>query len=336
MATETNFRNVALRQCCTCQQDILQPIAASQIETLRRRTNEESKTTTVFPFYCTRLLNLTLEGKAGAELVAGLVELLGIERAANAEGQTAVDLGVVGEGGNAEVVDLGLRMVSWVWVLIAREITHLGEGSRVKLVLGSELKTDVGAGLGVPGGLGTGLDSRVDLLVVGGGEDAQGVGGSDGGVVERGGVANGGAVLGDGGLLDVVADLTTNDEALVGDDSVGDGTDGTGSGVVGEDTAVEVGLLEVEVDLLALVAGSRAEVGEDLSLQAAGKGVVELDLSSENVGGVPRLGDADAWALCRQQVDVIAGEGTRAARRLRYVKDASAQCFRLVDLCKKT
>jgi len=170
---------------------ILQPIAASRIETLRRRTNEESKTTTVFPFYCTRLLNLTLEGKAGAELVAGLVELLGIERAANAEGQTAVDLGVVGEGGNAEVVDLGL-----------------GEGSRVKLVLGSELETDVGAGLGVPGGLGTSLDSRVDLLVVGGGEDAQGVGGSDGGVVERGGVANGGAVLGDGGLLDVVADLT--------------------------------------------------------------------------------------------------------------------------------
>ena len=215
-------------------------------------------------------------------------------------------------------------------------ITHLGEGSRVKLVLGSELKTDVGARLGVPGGLGASLDSRVDLLVVGGGEDAQGVGGGDGGVVQRGGVTDSGAVLGDGGLLDVVADLTTNDEALVGDDSVGDGTDGTGSGVVGEDTAVEVGLLEVEVDLLALVAGSRAEVGENLGLQAAGKGVVELDLSSENVGGVPRLGDADAWALCRQQVDVIASAGTRAARRLRYVKDAGLQCTRLVGFYEKT
>lgn len=51
---------------------------------------------------------LTLKGEAGAELVAGLVQLLGIERATNTEGQTAVDLGVVGEGSNAEVVDLGL------------------------------------------------------------------------------------------------------------------------------------------------------------------------------------------------------------------------------------
>jgi hypothetical protein len=52
--------------------------------------------------------SLTLEGEAGAELVTGLVELLGIERATNAKGQTRVDLGVVGEGRNAEVVDLGL------------------------------------------------------------------------------------------------------------------------------------------------------------------------------------------------------------------------------------
>jgi hypothetical protein len=28
--------------------------------------------------------------------------------------------------------------------------------------------------------------------------------------------------------------------------------------------------------------------------------------------------------LCRQQGDVIASDGTRAARRLRYVKDGSA------------
>jgi hypothetical protein len=51
---------------------------------------------------------LTLEGEAGAELVARLVKFLRIEGAANAEGQAAVDLGVVGEGGDAAVVDLGL------------------------------------------------------------------------------------------------------------------------------------------------------------------------------------------------------------------------------------
>lgn len=58
--------------------------------------------------YPEELTSLTLKGEAGAELVAGLVQLLGIERAANAKGQAAVDLGVVGEGSNAEVVDLGL------------------------------------------------------------------------------------------------------------------------------------------------------------------------------------------------------------------------------------
>lgn len=52
----------------------------------------------------------TLESEAGSELVAGLVQLLGIERAANTESQTGVDLGVVGEGRNAEVVDLGLSI----------------------------------------------------------------------------------------------------------------------------------------------------------------------------------------------------------------------------------
>lgn len=41
--------------------------------------------------------------------MAGLVELLGIERATDAKGQAAVDLGVVGEGSNTEVVDLGLE-----------------------------------------------------------------------------------------------------------------------------------------------------------------------------------------------------------------------------------
>jgi hypothetical protein len=54
---------------------------------------------------------LTLKGEAGAELVAGLVQLLGIKGAANAKGQTAVHLGVVCEGCNAEVVDLGLLLV---------------------------------------------------------------------------------------------------------------------------------------------------------------------------------------------------------------------------------
>lgn len=112
----------------------------------------------------------------------------------------------------------------------------------------------------------------------------------------------------------------------MGNNGIGDSANGTSGGVVSEDTAMEVGLLEVEVDLLALVAGSGAEVGEDLSLQAAGEGVVELDLGSEDVGGVPRLGDADACASRRQQMNCIARDGKVAARRLRCVKDAGFEC----------
>lgn len=70
-------------------------------------------------------------------------------------------------------------------------------------------------------------------------------------------------------------------------DSIGDGANGTSSRVVDKSTAVEGRLLEVKVDLLALVTGSGVEVGEDLSLQAASEGVVELNLGSQEVGGVP-------------------------------------------------
>ena len=51
---------------------------------------------------------LTLEDEAGADLVASLVELVGVERETNTEGGASVELGVVGEGSNTTVVDLGL------------------------------------------------------------------------------------------------------------------------------------------------------------------------------------------------------------------------------------
>ena len=52
--------------------------------------------------------HLTLEGEAGADLVAGLVELLGVEGDTDADGEALVDLGVVGEREETAVVDLGL------------------------------------------------------------------------------------------------------------------------------------------------------------------------------------------------------------------------------------
>ena len=53
-------------------------------------------------------IHLTLEGEGGADLVAGLVELGGVEGKTEAEGGAGVELGAVGKGGDTAVVDLDL------------------------------------------------------------------------------------------------------------------------------------------------------------------------------------------------------------------------------------
>jgi hypothetical protein len=223
-------------------------------------------------------MRLTLKGEAGTKLVGGLVKLLGVERATQAQGNTLAEEDVVGQSGHAAVVDL-----------------DLGKGDGVDAVLAGNLKADSVAGLGVPGGLGTGLNLAVNLVVVRGGEDAQVVGGGDGSAVDGGSVADGGAVGGDGGLADVVAGAGTGEEALVADNGVdvGDGT----LEQVKEGTAVEAGLLEVQVELGTLGGGGGEEVEETLKLEALGEGVVDLELSVEGVGGVPSLGQGEASRL---------------------------------------
>lgn len=52
--------------------------------------------------------NLTLEGEADTNLVGGLVNLLGVERATETQGDTGAEEDVVGDSGNTTVVDLGL------------------------------------------------------------------------------------------------------------------------------------------------------------------------------------------------------------------------------------
>jgi hypothetical protein len=51
---------------------------------------------------------LSLEGEAGANLVGGLVQVLGIERGTQTEGDTRAEENVVSQSGNTTVVDLGL------------------------------------------------------------------------------------------------------------------------------------------------------------------------------------------------------------------------------------
>lgn len=53
-------------------------------------------------------IHLSLEGEAGANLVGGLVQVLGIEGSTQAESDTGAEENVVGQSGNTTVVDLGL------------------------------------------------------------------------------------------------------------------------------------------------------------------------------------------------------------------------------------
>ena len=55
------------------------------------------------------LYTLCFENEGGTDFVGGLVELLGIKGAADAEGDTGAEENVVGNGSNTTVVDLDLN-----------------------------------------------------------------------------------------------------------------------------------------------------------------------------------------------------------------------------------
>lgn len=129
-------------------------------------------------------------------------------------------------------------------------------------------------------------------MVVRGGKDAALVGGGDGSRPGGRLVAHGSGEGGDAGLLDVVAGRATDDVAFVADDGVDVG--GGALEQVGEGADVELGLLEVDVDLGALLAGLGQEGEGTLELEALGEVVGVLNLGLERVQGVPRLGDGEA------------------------------------------
>jgi hypothetical protein len=177
-------------------------------------------------------------------------------------------------------------------------LTYLGESEGVKLVLGSKLEASGLAALDVVGGLGADLNGGVDLLVVRSGNNGE-VLGSDKGSSESGGlVAETERVAGDGGLLDVVTSLTTNEEALVAGGHIKDGVKvAVGKAVVDECARVNVGVLESKVELLGGAVGL-AGVPEvlEVDLDAGGGDIGELDLGVEERGGGPSLGDGDVCA----------------------------------------
>lgn len=80
--------------------------------------------TPVFVPFLKKILHLTLEGERGADLVAGLVELGGVEGEAEAEGGAGVELGAVGEGSNAAVVDLDLLFRVMLAIVSEAQYAH--------------------------------------------------------------------------------------------------------------------------------------------------------------------------------------------------------------------
>lgn len=254
--------------------------------------------------------------------MGSLVELLGIERATKTQGDTLTEEDVVGKSGNTTVVDLDLLLRKEL--VSNKELigmtfsgkTNLGKGDGVNAVLAGNLKANGVAGLGVPGGLGTSLDLAVDLVVVRSGKGAQVVSGGDGGAVLRGDVADSGAVAGQGSLVDIIASAGTGKETLVADDGIDVG--GGALEEVEEGTAVEAGLLEEQVELGTLGGGGGEEVEETLKLEALGEGVVDLNLGVEGVGGVPGLGQSQAYkreALATSSKQFSYGEALNCSRR---------------------
>ena len=155
----------------------------------------------------------------------------------------------------------------------------------VETVLARHLETNVVAAVGVPGRLRACLHLRVDLVVVRRGEDTQIVGGRDGCGIFGHGIADGSRVSGDRSLLHIVPSFRAYEETLVSQDSVDVG--GWALQEVEEGTGLEVGLLEVQVELGSFGLRTREELREKLGFQALGELIVQLDLSIKGIGGSP-------------------------------------------------
>ncbi|KAI3482094.1 hypothetical protein L1887_55225 [Cichorium endivia] len=220
----------------------------------------------LFPFETRRgaLRHLGLEGDRGTQLVGvgrslRVAELGGVER----KTERGLDAGAerlgVAEAEDTRVVDLGLH-----------------EGGRCRVVRGT----------------GTGLGVGVDTVVVAGRVGRQVAEAVEGDGVVGGVEAGAEVVAAQLALLDVVAGLSTGEEAVAAEDGVG------GEGGALEEVkvlaGVQTGLLvgRGEERVLGLLLGH--ERRDELELEALGDVVLELNVVAEHVGGGPGLGEGDA------------------------------------------
>lgn len=205
-----------------------------------------------------------------------VAELGGVER----KTERGLDAGAqrlgVAEAEDTRVVDLGLD-----------------EGGVVEVGLGADLEVDVRVGaLGVVRGTGTGLGVGVDTVVVAGRVGRQVAEAVEGDGVVGGVEAGAEVVAAQLALLDVVAGLSTGEEAVAAEDGVG--SEGGALEEVKVLAGVQTGLLvgRGEERVLGLLLGH--ERRDELELEALGDVVLELNVVAEHVGGGPGLGEGDA------------------------------------------
>jgi len=177
-----------------------------------------------------------------------------------------------------------------------------------KVGLGSDLEGDTVEGrLGVVDSLGTGLNVLGDLVVVAGGEGGEVSETVDGDGVLRGGEADGTGVSGDSTGGDVVGSLGTDEETVTTENGVG----GEGGALekVDNGTGVEGRLLVDGSKDGRLARLGRVQGGSEVELESLGDKVLELDLSSENVGGGPGLETGSAVFIAGRVKRDLAARG---------------------------
>jgi hypothetical protein len=241
--------------------------------------------------------SLCLKDEGETELVGRLVQLGGVKETGNGDLDALAESLGVSETENTSVVDLGLD-----------------KGIAIEVKLGTDLESDGGLGallsLGIPDGLSTSLEIRVDAVVVRGREDLERVLSVEGNRVLGSSVTGGGGEAGDLGGTDIVSDISSDQETIAANNDI------TGEGGALEEinvgARVEAELLVLDTDLGVLLALGGKEASGNIELQALSELVLELDLGGKDVAGGPGLGDGQTVL----EVDVLGLELTVDGSRL--------------------
>jgi hypothetical protein len=180
------------------------------------------------------------------------------------------------------------------------------------------------SGLGIVESLGTSLGIAADTVVVAGGESIAAVEGVEGDSIVGGVVTEGSSETGDIALSDIVGSLTTEEEAVTTDDSIGseggtlnkmstkihrNGTTGTHPEDIEESARVETRLFPDGGQRSGLGSLLGGQSGVEVNLDTLGNLVLDLKGVAEDVGGSPGLGESQAMLAVGQLGLNVARDG---------------------------